>query len=537
MIGCLVLLTSNGKAVENDFTKPLVVPKGKLYAFQELDKNKLESELKKYTRTLRVERKKKRNNSSVIKNRSFVCHSSEVEELTVLPNDDEKLKDFIIKEIIGTPQLGEIIVGTKSLKFRPNGKTGLDSFKYVATNQKSGATEEGIIKILVISNWENSGKYNIGNDASVYRPPSRKFTYKQVRSPYHYFFVNIKPIFNALKGETLERDRAFVFTTKSKGKDSLPGGYAWNYPIDKFIQKGNPVITAGINFSDLRINYKYIKRYMFDIDIENYTLSQKDHWRGFQKWGTSPNAGRSEWTGDVGFKFVSSDFNPIILGKTKKRPAGYYKLTTYEGITGYFVDRRKPAEVKANKPWKDIRVNIPIKSLVDSEGHMKIKFDFWPFLKFMIDQKGWVPGFPLGGPLGNEIYNNKELSNNFSRATGFVKINRISHWIVSDLPPKKEIPKFCTNRNKCLEINLKDYFSLPMMRKPIRGELPSHKWPKIDPKFKLLQKSKAGVASCSLTGEKLNIKGLSKGTATLTVRCYDEFHEWYDDKEITVIVN
>ena len=166
-----------------------------------------------------------------------------------------------------------------------------------------------------------------------------------------------------------------------------------------------------------------------------------------------------------------------------------------------------------------------------------MEFDFWPFLKFMIDHGRWQPGFPLGGPIGSEVYNNPGLSNRYSRPAGEAVVHGISHWVKSDLPPKKPIPPITlSTAQDRLKIKLTDIFSLPMMRRPIKGEVETHTWPPITPMFKLVSNTNGNILDATIENDTLVLKGKSKGHAILTIRCYDTFHEWFDDKLFSIEV-
>ena len=538
------------KSVEDDkFTAPLIVPEGKLYEFEELNKKELESFPPEYLakrkaekQLLKINKKMADKNDTALfgGNKSFLCRMYKSVKCSAISGDSPENRNTVITKIIDTPLLGTVkIDGSDIVYTATKGKIGIDTFHYEIKDTVSGNTKTVRIRVLVCYDWLN-GKYNLGSDSSLYIPPTAKYKYKQVRNFYKYFFINVKPVKNVLKGDKPTFDMAFVFSAKNKeGKDSLPAGYIWNYPYHKYFSKGNPVMTEGVNFSDLRVHHKYIKRYLFSIDIENYTLSSKNHWRGFQKWGVKPDSERGGWTGDVGFSLEDKDYNPRDMVHGKVKAAAYYKLTTYEGITGYFTDRRTPEEIKVDKPWSGLRVRIPMKNnIADAGGRMKITFDFWPFLKFMIDHKKWPAGYPLGGPIGSEVYNNKDLSNQDSRPAGETVIYKISHWIKTDLPPKKPIaPVVLSSANTSVTLNLKDIFSLPMMRLPIKGEAETHKWPALNPKFKIVGKYNKSIVLAGVKDDNLILKaGRVKGSLKLKIRCCDTFHEWYDDKIFSVTV-
>ena len=530
------------------FTKPLLVPPGALYAFEELDKDELIqlSKTIKKSNKINGKRNKKRkkkdkhklqSNGVIANNESFLCRIGSKVKYDVLENDLPKDGKLIITRIIKQPILGNVSIDSQNIVYTEIvDKIGIDTFTYEVKDLKTGLSSIGRVRVLVTTDWKN-GNYNVGNDSNFFIPPAYKYKYKQKRNFYTFFRVGVKPIKNVLKGGQFTPEMAFPFANRGEGgRDTLPAGYIWNYPYDKYYAKGSPILTCGFGFRDLPINAKYIRKYMFDFDIESYTLSSKNHWRSFQKWGSTPEGGRSVWTGDVGFTLEDKDYHPVSLVRGKVKPNAYYKLTTYQGITGYFADRRTPEKVEAGESWHCIRVRIPLDySLPKHGGRIKFSFDFWPFLKFMIDHKGWEAGFPIGGPIGNEVYSNPNLSSEDSRPAGETLVRRISHWVQSDLPPKKTIGIITLKPNSMFTVNLKDIFTLPMMRPRALGEPISHKWPQFNPKFEVRSDYDTTILKAKIEGHELILSsGNCTGTVKLTVRCYDKFHQWYDEKQFPV---
>jgi hypothetical protein len=535
-------ITNSLNASEDEFYNylraPLPVEKGKLYSFEKLDRQKLIQASSAFKKKKKEAKKKKSSKgSSLASNESYVCNMLKTVTCDVLKNDKNNGVNLKIIEICKQPLYGEAKIAGDKIIYKSTGKKSvIDTFYYKVHDEKTGLEGKARVRILVHNDIFN-GDFVTGNDSAVFEPTGRH-KFKQMRNPYKYFTVSVKPVIKILKGDVPTKDMARIFSKKvnSEKGEALPAGYIWNYPYYKYFKKGSPVMTVALGFTDLRIDSKYIKKYIFSFDIESHTLSSKNHWRGFSKFGTGGGHERSAWTGDVGFSLEDKDFDPVSIVNTKKNWSGYYKLTTYQGITGFFADRRSENDVKSNAPWSVIRVRIPLDT-ENNDGHLKSSFDFWPFLQFMIDEKGWKPGSPLGGPIGNEIYSNADLSNKDSRPAGETVIHSISHWVKTDLPLK--------NGGKPITLKIKDgvqtiqlgsLFSLPGMRGNPRYAPESFKWPALKPKYKLLKMKNLRANRCVLKGGELRISPKSPGTFKLLIKCYDSFHEWYDDKIFTIIV-